>query len=358
MAAEPAARALIERTRELVAAPDEAAGRAARAALDRKTKPRGSLGRLEELACRVAAIRADARPGRLEPAVIVCAADHGVAAERVSAYPQEVTTQMLRNFAAGGAAVCVLARQAGARLVVADIGVREPVDDPAILDRRVRAGTANSVRGPAMSRAEAERALAAGIGLAGDAIDRGAGIVGLGEMGIANTTAASALAAALLRVDARSVCGRGTGLDDAGFEHKVAIVRRVLDANRVPPDDPLGTLAAVGGLEIAALAGVVLGCAARRTPVLVNGFITAVAALAAARLEQRSARSLIAAHRSPEPGHRLILDALDLEPLLELEMRLGEGSGAALALPIVAAALAILDEMASFEAAGVTDTGA
>jgi nicotinate-nucleotide--dimethylbenzimidazole phosphoribosyltransferase len=362
MATEPAARsadrALIERTRALVAAPDETAGRAARAALDGKTKPRGSLGRLEELACRVAAIRAAARPGRLEPAVIVCAADHGVAAERVSAYPQEVTAQMLRNFAAGGAAVCVLARRAGARLVVADVGVREPVDDPAILDVRVRAGTANSVHGPAMSRAEAERALAAGIGLAGDVIDGGAGIVGLGEMGIANTTAASALAATLLRVDARSVSGRGTGLDDAGFERKVATVRRVLEANRVVPDDPLGALAAVGGLEIAALAGVVLGCAARRTPVLVDGFITAVAALAAARLEQRSARSLIAAHRSPEPGHRLVLEALDLEPLLELELRLGEGSGAALALPIVAAALAILDEMASFEAAGVTDTGA
>jgi nicotinate-nucleotide--dimethylbenzimidazole phosphoribosyltransferase len=353
-----AARALIERTRARLAEPDAGAGAAARAALDAKTKPRRSLGRLEDLACRIAAIRADPCPDPLESAIVVCAADHGVAAEGVSAYPQVVTVQMLRNFASGGAAVCVLARQAGARLIVADLGVRERVEAAAILDRRVRAGTANSAHGPAMSVAEAERAIAAGIGLADEAIDGGAGIVALGEMGIANTTAASALAAALLRVEARAVCGRGTGLDDGGLEHKVATVRRVLAANRVSANDPLGALAGVGGFEIAALVGVVLGCAARRTPVLVDGFITATAALAAAALDERSAGSLIASHLSPEPGHAYVLEALRLEPLLDLELRLGEGSGAALALPVVAAALAILGEMATFDAAGVTDAGA
>jgi nicotinate-nucleotide--dimethylbenzimidazole phosphoribosyltransferase len=323
---------------------DAAAAAAARAALDAKAKPPGSLGRLEDLACRIAAIRGTATPGRLAPTVIVCAADHGVAEEGVSAYPQEVTGKMLRAFAAGQAAVCVLARQAGARLVVADLGTREPVAHPAILDRRVRAGTANFTRGPAMTRAEAERAVAAGAGLARD------GIVALGEMGIGNTTAATALTAALLGADPAQVCGRGTGVDDAGLERKLAAVRRGLEVNRF--DDPLGALAAVGGLEIAALAGVVLGCAARRTPVLVDGFITAAAALAAVRLEPGCAGVLIAAHRSPEPGHGAILDALGLEPLLDLGMRLGEGSGAALALPVVAAALAILDEMATLEAAG------
>jgi nicotinate-nucleotide--dimethylbenzimidazole phosphoribosyltransferase len=350
---------LIARTAARAAPFDAAAAAAAQRALDGKTKPRGSLGRLEALACRLAGIRASATPGRLDPAVVVCAADHGIAVEGVSAYPREVTGQMLRNFAGGGAAVCVLARQAGARLVVADLGVLEPVTGvPAILDRRVRAGTASSVEGPALTAAEAERAVAHGIELAGELVADGVGIVALGEMGIGNTTAASALTAALLRADPESLVGPGTGLDAAGVAHKRRVVRRALEANCVGPRDPLGALAGVGGLEIAALAGVVLGCAASRTPVLVDGFIAAAAALAAVCVEQRCSDVLIAAHLSPEPGHRLILTALGHEPLLDLGLRLGEGSGAALALPLVAAALAILAEMASFEQAGVTDAGA
>jgi nicotinate-nucleotide--dimethylbenzimidazole phosphoribosyltransferase len=351
-------RALIERTVARIAPFDRDAAAAARRALDAKTKPRGSLGRLEDLACRVAGIRATARVERLQPAIVVCAADHGIAAEGVSAYPQEVTGQMLLNFAAGGAAVCVLARQAGARLVVADLGVCCPVDAAGILDRRVRAGTANAARGPAMAVAEMERAVATGIELAGSLAGDGIGIVALGEMGIANTTAASALTAVLLRADPGGVCGRGTGLDDAGLERKRAAVWRALEANCVSPRDPLGAIAAVGGLEIAALTGLVLGCAAQRTPVVIDGFITAAAALAAVCVEPHCAGTLIASHRSPEPGHELILRALEQEPLLDLGLRLGEGSGAALALPIVAAAMAILAEMASFEQAGVTDAGA
>jgi nicotinate-nucleotide--dimethylbenzimidazole phosphoribosyltransferase len=343
------ARALIERTIAAIPGPDEAAAAAARTALEAKAKPPGSLGRIEELACRLAAIRGEPDPGRLAPVVVVCAADHGIAEEDVSAYPQEVTGHMLRAFAGGQAAICVLAREAGARLVVADLGVREPV--PGVLDRRIRAGTANAARGPAMAREEAERAIAAGIGLAEDiAASARPAVVALGEMGIANTTAASALTACLLGADPADVCGRGTGVDDAGLERKVSAVRRALAVNRPSPGDPVGVLAAVGGLEIAALTGLMLGCAARRTPVLVDGFITAAAALAAVRLQPRSAGALIAAHRSPEPGHGAILDALGLDPLLDLGMRLGEGSGAALALPLVAAALAVLSDMATLEA--------
>jgi nicotinate-nucleotide--dimethylbenzimidazole phosphoribosyltransferase len=323
---------------------------AIRAALDAKAKPPGSLGRLEDLACRLAAIRGTADPGRLDPVIVVCAADHGIAEEGVSAYPQDVTAHMLRAFAGGQAAICVLAREARARLVVADLGVREPV--PGVLDRRIRAGTANAARGPAMTREEAERAIAAGMGLADDAVagSRAHPVVALGEMGIGNTTAASAVTACLLGAEPAVVCGRGTGVDDAGLERKVAAVRRALTVNRPSPSDPLGVLAAVGGLEIAALAGVVLGCTARRTPVLVDGFITAAAALVAVRLEPRCAGVLIASHRSPEPGHAVILEALELDPLLDLGLRLGEGSGAALALPLVAAALAILSDMATLEA--------
>lgn len=352
------ARELIARTVGRIPSFDPGAEAEARRAVDAKTKPRGSLGRLEDLACRLAGIRGTAELGVLEPAIVVCAADHGLAAEGVSAYPSEVTEQMLRNFAAGGAAVCVLARQAGARLVVVDLGVLRPVPDPAILARRVRAGTANAARGPAMSEPEMRLAVVAGIELADSLAAEGIGIVAMGEMGIGNTTAASALTAALLRVSPNGVCGRGTGLDDAGVERKRATVWRILEANVVSPGDPLGAVAAVGGLEIAALTGLVLGCAANRIPVLVDGFITAAAALAAVCVEERCAGALIASHLSPEPGHRLLLDALRQEPLLDLGMRLGEGSGAALALPLVAAATAILAEMATFEQAGVTDAEA
>ena len=351
-------RARLEAAIAAAAAADAAAAAAARRALDGKTKPRGSLGRLEELACRIAGIRASAAPSRLEPAVVVAAADHGVAVEGVSAYPQEVTAQMLGTFAGGGAAVCVLARQAGARLIVVDVGVREPIDHPAVLDRRIRAGTANIAREPAMTRGEAEEALAAGIELADGLVDDGVGVIALGEMGIANTTAASALTAVLLDADPAAVCGRGTGIDDQRLSHKIAVVRRARGRTPVDPTDPVGAIAAVGGLEIAALAGVTLGAGARRTPVLVDGFITAAAALAATRLCPSCGDALIAAHRSPEPGHGAILAALGLEPLLDLRLRLGEGTGATLALPLIAAALAVLSEMATFDEAGVTDAGA
>lgn len=312
-------------------------------ALDAKTKPRGSLGRLEELAVRIAAIRGTPQPGRLEAAVVVAAADHGVAAEGVSAYPAEVTRQMLANFEAGGAAVCVLARAAGARVLVLDVGVGKP--------------TGNIAHGPAMPQDDARRLLREGEACAAQLDADGVGIVALGEMGIGNSTVAATLAAALLDVDAERVCGRGTGVDDDGLGRKVAVVRRALAVNRVDRDDVLAVLGALGGAELAFLCGVAVGAAARRMVVVLDGFISSVAGLVAARIAPGAADAMIAAHLSPEPGHRLVLDALGLEPLLDLGLRLGEGSGAALCLPLLDASLAVLDEMATFEAAGVTDAG-
>jgi nicotinate-nucleotide--dimethylbenzimidazole phosphoribosyltransferase len=324
-----------------LSAPRSAVADAAAARLDAKTKPRGSLGRLEDLAVRIADIRGSATPGRLRAAVVVAAADHGVAAHGVSAYPQEVTAQMLANFEAGGAAICVLARLAGAELRVFDLGVG--------------AGTADMTAGPAMTREQARDRLDRGRQAAADLAAEGFGIVALGEMGIGNTTSASALTAALLSVEPEVVCGRGTGLDAAGIRHKIDMVRRALAANEL--DGGEAVLAALGGFEIAFLAGLAIGAAERRMVVLLDGFITGAAALAAERIRPGTSSAMVAAHCSPEPGHALVLEALRLDPLLDLELRLGEGSGAALALPIVHASLAILDEMATFESAGVTDAG-
>lgn len=325
----------------------------AQAAIDSKTKPRGSLGRLEALAVQIAEIRGTANPGPLPMTIVLAAADHGYADAGTSAYPAEVTLQMVHNYVAGGAAVCVLARQAGAALLVVDAGVREPVSHPSVLDRRIGPGTANATLGPAMTREQAELALAVGVEIAAG-LD---GIVCLGEMGIGNSTTAAALTAALTGADPQVVCGRGTGIDDAGLARKVAAVRRALAVNAPDPNDPIAILAAVGGFEIGVLAGVAIGAARNRCPVLLDGFITTSAALIAARIEPASIDAMIAAHRSPEPGHQILLDELGLTPLLDLGLRLGEGSGAALALPILSASLAILDEMASFADAGVTDTG-
>lgn len=350
--------AVIHATVAAVRPANRAARRRAQVELDRKVKPVGSLGRLEELAIRVAGATGASTPTANTPAIVICAADHGVAAQGVSAFPQDVTAQMLTTFATGGAAVCVLARQAGAQLVVADLGVvkaPQHVEGGArVLDRRVRAGTADITVEPAMSRAEAERAVRHGIDLARELTVEGIDVVALGEMGIANTTTAAAVTAALLGVDPAAVCGRGTGVDDDRLAHKVTTVRRALARHTCEGSDALDVLARVGGLEIAALAGVALGCAAERVPVVVDGFITGAAALVAAQLAPASVDAMLAAHRSSEPGHSVQLDALGLQPLLDLQLRLGEGSGAALALPLVRMACAVLAEMATFDSAGVT----
>ena len=327
--------------------------------LDAKTKPRRSLGRLEDLACTVAAVRATSEPHEPVKAIVVMGADHGVAEEGVSAYPQEVTRQMLLNFACGGAAINVLARWAGARVVVVDMGVKEPLPPtPTVRMHRLGPGTRNFTRGPAMTRGQALAGLELGIGIAEELAGEGITLLGIGDMGIGNTTTSSALASLLTGARPEEVTGRGTGIDDAGWRRKVDAIRRGVLVNRPEPGDPLDALAKLGGFEIAGLAGVVLGGAACRVPVVLDGFIAAVSALVAVRLAPRASGYLIASHQSVEVGHRRVLDALGATPLLDLEMRLGEGTGAALAMALVDASVRLLREMATFEAAGVSDSGA
>jgi nicotinate-nucleotide--dimethylbenzimidazole phosphoribosyltransferase len=347
---------LLDETLARIAPPDPAVARKTQTLLDGKTKPRGSLGRLEELACRIAAARGISVPELPVKAVVVMAGDHGVAAEGVSAFPQEVTWQMVANFVRGGAAINVLARHAGAEVIVADMGVKQPVDLPGVRAVRIGAGTGNIAREPAMTRAQAVAALEAGIAIAEELAARGVTLVATGEMGIANTTPATALAAHFTGARPEELAGRGTGVDDAGLARKIEAVRRAL-ALHGRTADPLDALARLGGFEIAGLAGLVLGAAARRVPVVVDGFISSAAALAAVRLAPAAAGYLVAAHRSVEPGHARVLASLDARPLLDLEMRLGEGTGAALAMHLVEAAIRILREMATFADAGVSDSG-
>lgn len=334
------------------------AASATQALLDAKTKPRGSLGQLEALACKLAGITGQSPPPLPNKAIVVMAGDHGVAQEGVSAYPPEVTRQMLLNFARGGAAINVLARQVGARLVVVDMGVCGPAQAiPGVRSCRVRAGTSNFARGPAMTMPEAVSALEHGIALAGELADTGVNLIGIGEMGIGNTSAASALLAALAGAPVSTITGRGTGIDDATWTRKVTAIETALTVNRARHGSALEVLAALGGFEIAGLAGVVLGAAARRIPVVLDGFIASTAALCATSLAPRAGHYLIASHRSVEVGHRLVLQALGCQPLFDLGLRLGEGTGAALAMPMVEAAVRIVHEMATFADAAVTDSG-
>ena len=339
---------------------DAAAIAAATAHLDSLTKPPGSLGRLEALAVQLAGITAEAKPAFRRRAIVVAAADHGVVAQGVSAYPSDVTPQMIANFLRGGAAIDALARTVGAELIVVDAGVAAPVPtvdrraDVRLIAAPIRPGTSDMSRGPAMTRAEAFAAIGLGIAIAGDMADDGVDLVGVGEMGIGNTTAASAITAAMTGLAPERVTGRGTGIDDATHRRKIDVVARALDINQPTPADPVGTLAAVGGFEVGVLVGVLLGTAAARIPVILDGFITGAAALIASGLAPGIEPRLIAAHRSVEPGHAVVLERLGLRPLLELDLRLGEATGAALAMSLVDAAIAVRDGMATFDAAGVS----
>lgn len=341
---------------ESIQAPSGTAGLEAQRALDLLTKPPGSLGRLEELARRLAEI-SGRFPPRAERAVIfTLAADHGVVAEGVSAYPQIVTAQMVENLLRGGAAVNVLARHVGARVVVADLGVAGPLPAQAgLVSRRIAPGTRNMANGPAMTRDQAVAAVEAGIGLVEAELGHGLDLIGTGEMGIGNTTAASAVVAALTGARAEAVTGTGTGVDEEGRRRKVAVIERALATNRPDPTDGVDVLAKVGGLEIAGLCGVILAGAASRIPVVIDGFIAGAAALAAVRLSPPARHCLLASHRSTEPGAGYVLEALRLDPYFDLGMRLGEGTGAALCIGLARAAVKILDEMATFKSAGVTD---
>lgn len=327
---------------------------AAQARQERLTKPSGALGRLEALATQLAGICAQPRPRLTHKVVVVMAADHGVTAEGISAYPQSVTGQMVLNFLAGGAAINVLARQTGARVVVADLGVATPLPNrPGLEAAKVALGTANLAQGAAMSQEQALQAVANGIEIVSREIVQGLDVLGVGEMGIGNTTAAAAIAAVLIGCDPSELVGRGTGLDDAGLLHKSNIVRQALATNRPDPSDGLDVLCKVGGFEIGGLVGAMIACAAQRRPILIDGFIATAAAMIAVTLAPALRPYLIAAHRSAEAGHAAMLAWLGLEPLLALDLRLGEGTGAVLGMQVADAACRLLDEMATFDEAGV-----
>ncbi|MSQ30224.1 MAG: nicotinate-nucleotide--dimethylbenzimidazole phosphoribosyltransferase [Dehalococcoidia bacterium] len=354
--ADPAA--LIAATVEAIRPADRTAGERADARQGRLTKPSDALGRLEGLATRIAGITGQERPRLDRRLVIVAAGDHGVTAQGVSAFPPEVTAQMVANFLAGGAAINVLASHAGARVRVVDAGVRsETPDHPDLLRLRLGPGTDDISQGPAMTRALAERAIAEGIALfERERAAEGVEIVALGEMGIGNSTSAAAIVAAVTGRPPRAVTGRGTGVDDAHYELKVAAIERALAVNAPDRSDGIGMLAALGGFEIGVLAGAYLAAAAAHVPAVIDGVISGAAALVAEAIAPTSVDSFVASHRSVEPGHHATLEHLRLEPIFDLGMRLGEASGAALGISLCVAACRLLDEMATFGEAGVSDS--
>ncbi len=347
---------LLTKTIERIRSLDAAAMAAARARQDTLTKPQGSLGRLEELSVQLAGIQAKAIPRIRDKAIVTMAADHGVAAEGISAYPQEVTAQMVLNFLGGGAGINVIAGQVDARVIVVDIGVISPIDGgDKLVSRKVAHGTRNMATGPAMTMEEAVAAVETGIEIVAAEAEKGLDIVGTGDMGIGNTTASSAICSVMTGRPAAEVTGRGTGVDDGQLKHKITVIEKALTVNSPTPDRPLEVLAKVGGLEIGGLAGVMLGAAARRLPVVIDGFISGAAALIAAALSPHLSDYLIAAHVSAEAGHRVLLDHLGLKPLLDLDLRLGEGTGAALGIFLSETSARILAEMATFGEAGVSE---
>ncbi|MCI0689316.1 MAG: nicotinate-nucleotide--dimethylbenzimidazole phosphoribosyltransferase [Sporichthyaceae bacterium] len=350
---------LLERTIAAVGPLDPAASAAAAERQRRLAKPPGSLGRLEVVSIQLAGLAGQCPPPLVEPvATAIFAADHGVHAQRVTPWPQEVTAQMVLNFLAGGAVVNAFARQLGATVRVVDVGVAGvlPAADGLAI-RKVRPGTADLAVEPAMSRAEAIQAIEVGIGIAAELVGEGHRGLVTGDMGIANTTASAALIAAFTGRQAEAVTGRGTGVDDITLRHKVEVVDRALALHRPDPADPIGVLAAVGGLEHAALAGYLLGAAAARVPVVLDGVIAGAAALVAAALCPDVLGACIAGHRSAEPGHAIALSHLTLRPLVDLELRLGEGTGGLLAVPLVQCAVRVLHEVATFDSAGVSEKG-
>ncbi len=335
---------------------DEKAVEAARVRQDQLTKPRGSLGRLEELSVKIAGITGKAMPRIEQKAIVTMAGDHGVTAEGVSAYPQEVTAQMVYNFLRGGAGINVLARHIGARVVVVDMGVAANLEPhPWLVSKKIAFGTSNMAKGPAMSREQALRAIDGGIELINEEVTKGLDIVGVGDMGIGNTTASSAICAVVTGEPVAKVTGRGTGIGDEQWALKVKVIETALALNKPDPKDAIDVLSKVGGFELGGIAGVILGAAAQRRPVVLDGFIAGAAALIATKLCPTVKDYLIAAHVSAEVGHRVILDYLGLKPLLDLGMRLGEGTGAALAIFIVEVAVKALAEMATFADAGVSE---
>jgi nicotinate-nucleotide--dimethylbenzimidazole phosphoribosyltransferase len=349
---------LLDKTLKQIVPQDQAAREKARERLDQLTMPHWALGRLMDLAIDLAGITRSATPPVAERVIVTMAADHGVVAEGVSKYPQEVTVQMVYNFLHGGAGINAMARVANALVVVVDMGVAGDIagapTDGSFFSKRIGAGTRNIGVGPAMSHDEAVRSIEAGIEIA---LELGASfdVFGTGDMGIGNTTPSSAIVAAVTGASPASVTGRGTGIDDSQFQHKVSVVEKVLRVNNPDPKNALDLLAKVGGFEIGGIAGLILGAAAMRKPVLIDGFISSAGALIAYGLAPEAADYMIAAHRSVEQGHRAALDYLKKQPLLDLDLRLGEGTGAAVAMTLVEAAVRILTEVATFAEASVSE---
>jgi nicotinate-nucleotide--dimethylbenzimidazole phosphoribosyltransferase len=324
--------------------------------LDSLTKPRGSLGRLEELAKIVVGIKREDNPSLKNKVIFTLAGDHGIATEGVSVFPQQVTAQMVYNFLQGGAGINVLARHIGARVVVVDMGIASDLKPrPDLVIRKINYGTKNILKEPAMSREEAIRAINEGIEIVEEELKRGIDIIGTGDMGIGNTTPSSAIIAAITRAPVEKVTGRGTGIDDSKLKHKIKVIEKALETNRPDPNDPIDVLSKVGGFEIGGLMGIMLAGASHRIPVVIDGFISGAAALLATEMEPKVRNYLIPSHCSAEAGHSLMLSFLGLKPILNLDLRLGEGTGSALGINVVEASIKILTQMATFQEAGVSE---
>jgi len=340
---------------EKIKKPNLSLAKQAQARLDSLTKPRGSLGRLEELAKQVVSITGNLSHKIKKKAIVVMAADHGVVEEGISAYPGEVTGQMVYNFLNGGAAINVLARHIGAEVLVVDIGVAADFQEHQwLVLKKIDYGTKNMVKGSAMTYDQAVKSLEVGIEAAEKMINKGYDIIATGDMGIGNTTASSAIAAVICRTDIESVTGCGTGIDNRCLENKINVIKKAISVNKPDAADGIDVLSKVGGFEIGGIAGIILGCAAGRTPVVIDGFISGAGALIASAISPDSTNYMIASHCSAEKGHRIVLDKLGLKPLFNFDMRLGEGTGAAIGINIAEASVKILNEMATFSQAGVS----
>lgn len=335
---------------------DNEAKEKASALQDSLTKPQGSLGRLEQISIQIAAIQGKVKPVIKEKAIITMAGDHGVIKEGIVEWPQEVTAQMVLNFLNDGAAINVITKHVGARVAVVDIGVATDIPaHPNLIVKRVAKGTKNMAEGPAMTREEAIKAIEAGIEIVNEECKKGLDIVGTGDMGICNTTPSAAICSVITGKPAECVTGRGTGIDDEHLSQKIKVVKRAIEKNKPNPKDALDVLEKLGGFEIAGIVGVIIGAAANGIPVVIDGFISGAGALIATELAPETKDYIIAGHRSKEPGHRVMLEHMGLEPVLDLDMRLGEGTGAALAFSLIEASVKILSDMATFGEAGVSE---
>lgn len=344
---------LLQKTLDLIGDLDQELMQKAQERLDSLTKPLGSLGRLESIVKQIVGITGELYPSVDKKTVVIMCSDNGVVEEGVSSCPKSVTSSVTRNFTRGITGINVLTRHSGADIVVVDIGVDDEIDNPKVLNRKIRRGTWNMAKGPAMTREEAIRAIETGIEVVSDLKKKGVNLLGTGEMGVGNTTTSSAVAMVLTQYDVDCMVGRGAGLTNEGFETKKRVIQKAIEVNRPDPADPIDVIAKVGGFDIAGLAGCFIGAAANRIPILIDGFISCTAAIAAVKIKPEVKNFIFPSHGSAEPGSRKVLEALGFEPMLNLEMRLGEGTGAALGFHIIDAAIAAYTQMGTFDDAAI-----